>query len=149
MPDSKGTTNGTTNTQKRVRVQVDCSKDGRTHQSFKDECDINRIMARHRKTGLVRQRTDRPQYGDFSNVGDYQNALNTITTANAMFAELAAPIRERFNNNPQAFLDFCEDPDNQAEAIDLGIASAPAPEPAAAAIATETDTGENPIVGGE
>ena len=137
-------TNGETPRTRR-RVQKDCSEGGRTHTSFKDECDINRIMARHRKTGLVKQRTTRPEYGDFSNVGNYQDALNTVLTAEAMFAELGSDVRARFGNNPQEFLSFCEEPGNQAEAVDLGIAKEqekPAP-------VTEPDTGGNPIVGGE
>ena len=134
---------------KRRKVSIDCSKGGRTMQSFKDECDINQVMERHRKTGIVNQSTERPQYGDFSNVGSYQDALNTVLLADEMFAELPSKIRGRFENNPQAFLDFCENPDNEAEAIELGIANKPAPEEPAPA-SPEPDTPEgNPIIGGE
>jgi len=130
----------------RRRVQIDLSQGGRTHQSFKDECDINRIMARHKKTGIIRQTTERPQYGDFSNLPDYQEAMNTVIQADSMFAELNSEVRERFQNNPQKFLDFCDDPENQDEAIRLGIAAKPEP------AQVETDPaveGENPIIGGE
>lgn len=113
----------------RRRVQIDLSEGGRTHQSFKDECDINRIMARHRKTGIVRQTLARPQYGDFSNLPDYQEAMNTVVQADAMFAELNSEVRNKFENDPQKFLDFCDNPDNLDEAIRLGIAAKPAPEP--------------------
>lgn len=141
-----GTTNGTTTPKTRRKVTVDCSKGGRTHQSFKDECDINKIMARHKKTGLIRRKHMRPQYGDFANVGDYQEALNIAKTAEAMFGELDSRVRARFNNDPGAFLEFCDDPNNQAEAIDLGIAAPPEPEPE---VVTEPVAGENPITGGE
>jgi len=103
-------------------------------------------MARHRVTGLIRQRTDKPQYGDYSNVGDYQEALNTVLVADQMFGELDSNVRARFGNDPQQLLDFCENPDNQTEAIELGIASAKEPQPEPA---TEPVTGENPIIGGE
>lgn len=144
-------TNGTATPPVRKRVQVDCSEGGRTHVSFKDECDINRIMARHRKTGLVRQRTERPQYGDFSNVGDYQEAMNTVLNAENMFAELGSDVRQRFHNNPQEFLDFCDNPDNQDEAVELGIAAPPLEgESTQGAEPTVEELSEgNPIIGGE
>jgi len=139
-------TNGETPRTRR-RVTVDCSGDGRTHQSFKNECDINRIMARHRKTGLVKQRQDRPQYGDFSNVGDYQQALDLVITAEAMFSELSSDVRARFQNDPQQFLNFVDDPANQDEAVELGIAAPPMPEIPEAQV--QPEVGENPIIGGE
>lgn len=143
MPDTN-----TTNTTKtaRIRVQVDLSADGRTHQSFADECDINKVMARYVKTGILQQTNQRPQYGDFSNLGDYQDSLNTVLTADNMFAELTAEVRRRFDNDPQQFIEFCEDPNNQDEAVRLGIAAKPEPDQ------VETDQvveGENPIIGGE
>jgi len=131
---------------KRRRVQIDLSQGGRTHQSFKDECDINRIMAKHRKTGILRQTLERPQYGDFSNLPDYQEAMNTVIQADTMFAELTSDVRERFSNDPQKFIEFCENPDNQDEAIRLGIAAQPEPDPVATDPVVE---GENPIIGGE
>ena len=146
MPAKK--TNGETTATARRRVQVDCSTGGRTHQSFKQECDINNIMAKYRKTGTALQRTDRPQYEDFSNVGDYQDALNTILLADAMFGELDSSLRARFENNPQLFLDFVSDPDNQDEAYELGIASRPPAEPEPQP-EPQPDSGENPIIGGE
>ena len=103
----------------RPRITVEC-KGGRTHQSFKDECDVNQVMKRYEKTGILRQSQNRPQYGDFSNVGDYQEALNTVIQADKMFGELSATVRRRFDNDPQQFLDFVEDPNNQDEAIQLG-----------------------------
>lgn len=103
-------------------------------------------MERHRKTGIIRQHTQRPMYGDFSNVGDYQDALNVVLVAEQMFSELDAKVRGRFHNDPQAFLDFCEDPANEAEAVQLGIASKPEPEPVAPELGSPE---ENPIIGGE
>lgn len=113
---------------KRIRVQIDCSTDDRTHQSFKDECDINSVMERHRLTGIARGSAGRPQYGDFSNLGDYQQALDLVAKADQLFGELPAKVRGRFNNNPDLFVQFCDDPENAEEAVKLGIA-APPPKP--------------------
>jgi len=107
---------------------------GRTKQSFKKECDINRIMAKYLKTGeispkAISQRT--AVFADVSNVGDYQAGMEQIKEADEAFNGLPAKIRARFNNNPGELLDFCADPDNKPEAIDLGIIPKPPPEPPA------------------
>lgn len=96
----------------------------RTHQSFKDECDINNIMKRFEKTGILPDLIKRnPRYGDFSDVPSYQEALNTVLLANEQFAALSARVRDRFNNDPQAFLAFVHDEKNSDEMIKLGLAS--------------------------
>jgi len=46
-------------------VRVSFSEPGLTRQSFKDECDINRIVDQYTRTGLVPHVVRRsPQYGD-------------------------------------------------------------------------------------
>ena len=92
------------------KVTIDASKDGRTQQHLKDECDINRIMERHRVTGMVTHLAKgEPQYGDFSNLGDYQDALNTMIRAEEAFMSLDAHVRRKFDNNPQQLIDYLED----------------------------------------
>jgi hypothetical protein len=49
---------------KRVSISFDPER-GRTHQSFKEECDINRIVETHANTGLVTHVARiSPQYGE-------------------------------------------------------------------------------------
>lgn len=100
----------------------------RTHQSFKQECDINEIMRRFRKSGdpdfLKRLgRITDGVYGDFSNVSDYRTALDQVARAADVFSALPARVRARFENDPAVFLDFCSDPANAQELIDLGLAT--------------------------
>ena len=72
----------------------------RTKQSFKEECDINNIMARYVKTGVLEfAARHQPQYGDFTGY-DFQTAQDTVAKGKTMFAELPAQIRERFENSP-------------------------------------------------
>lgn len=94
-----------------------------THQSFKDECDINIIIDRLDVSGFLDQPGRRsPQYFDASEVPDYQAALNQVIYAQSLFADLDASIRKRFSNDPANFVDFFNDPANQEEAIRLGLA---------------------------
>lgn len=95
----------------------------RTKQSFKDECDINNIIKKFHKTGLIDfVNTRQPQYGDYSGF-DFQVAMDTVAKANEMFAELPAGVRKRFQNDPVEFVKFVSDANNQDEMIKLGLAT--------------------------
>ena len=131
----------------RKRVAQDFSGPSRTKQSFKDECDINIIMSKFMKTGLVRHlTTSEPRFGDFTQVSDYQTALNAVLEADNAFQTLPASIRARFNNAPAEFLRFVDDPANQSEMVSLGLATAPTASSGAAAPASPTPG--NPGVSG-
>nr|DAF74901.1 MAG TPA: Scaffold protein [Microviridae sp.] len=100
-----------------------------TLQSFKDDADINCIIARFENTGVLVDPTvpvsRTPEFGDFSDMPDYQTAQNVIIAAKNAFDALSSKIRERFNNDPAAYFDFVrnlkEGSDEFAEAISLGI----------------------------
>lgn len=97
---------------------------GRTKQSFKAECDINNIMARFTRTGVLDFTNRREaQYGDVTGL-DYQRAMDIVVQAKAMFAELPSGIRSRFQNEPAMFLEFVQDPANAEEMVKMGLAKA-------------------------
>ena len=91
------------------------------HQQFKEECDINTIARNFGITGQLPQNVRMPTYGDFSDVDDYQSALNAARRASQSFMAMPAAVRERFSNDPQRFLAFCSDDANLAEAKALGL----------------------------
>lgn len=108
------------------RVTVKFTKPSRAKQEFKAECDINSIMARYAKTGLLEHvNRYQGQYGDFSQVVDYQEALNLVSEAQHAFQSLPASIRSRFDNNPGKYLSFVQDPSNSAELVKMGLAVKP------------------------
>ncbi len=103
------------------RQQIKFASQGRTKQAMQAECDINNIMAKYQKTGVIDfVNKHQPQYGDASGV-DFQSAMQTVKRAEAMFADLPSTVRKRFNNNPSELLQFCENPENRQEAIKLGL----------------------------
>lgn len=117
---------------------VDCGFDPETgeelvslaKQSFRDECDINTIMRRYETTGTIDHVNRRqPQFGDFSDVASYQEAINIVAEAEANFADLPSRIRDRFGNDPARLLEFLQDPRNFDEAVELGIVEKPTPPP--------------------
>lgn len=105
-----------------------CRDDSLTQQQFKEEADINTIVDRFLRSGVLPTPVNMPQYVDFEGVFDYQTAMNTIRAADENFMRLDAKVRARFNNSPQEFLEFFANPDNTEEAIRLGLAI---PQPAA------------------
>lgn len=125
----------------RNRVQTVIEGKSLTHQSFKAECDINRIMQKWQKTGVLEHRnTFMGQYGDFTNVpADYHSAMSAVIEAQDMFLTLPSSVRKRFANDPGNFLQFVSDPDNKEEMVKLGLAEkrlsqrakavAPSPDP--------------------
>lgn len=94
---------------------------GKTKQSFKDECDINVIMSRYMKTGVIDfVNKHQGRYGDVTGL-DYQSAMQTISFAQSLFHELPSSVRTRFENDPAQFMDFVHDPSNEAEMHSLGL----------------------------
>jgi phage internal scaffolding protein len=98
---------------------------GRTEQHHKSECDIDNIIRKYDKTGLISHvNTAVAQYGDFTEVNEYQESLNMVINAQNAFMELPSEIRKRFGNDPGEFFEFATDPDNHDELVKLGLANA-------------------------
>lgn len=107
-----------------VKVGISCGP-GKTRQSMKDECDINVIMRKYTKTGIIDFVNNRePQFGDATGI-DFQVAMDTVQEAQTMFGEMPASVRKKFNNDPALFLDFVSDPNNLDELYELGLAVKP------------------------
>lgn len=140
---------------------VDCSVDPdtgeelvtMTKQSFKDECDINNIMRKYERTGVLdHAATQVPQYGEYMSPLSYQESLNAIIYAQEQFAALPADLRARFGNDPTELLAFMEDSRNLDEAVKLGLVQKPSStipqplpsEPAEQAEVADTRPAERP-----
>lgn len=118
-----------------------------TKQEFKDECDINILMAKYQATGEMPNLNESdPRYLDATGF-DYQAHMNFVAGANSLFNALPSAIRSRFRNDPVQFLDFTGDEKNRDEMVKMGLlrpidtfvtpysesaaSAAPAPAPAA------------------
>lgn len=95
-----------------------------TQQQFKEECDINSIMSKYLKTGVLADPLDKrgtPKFGEYAEIGDYMDHMNKVVEAREMFEALPVTIRKRFNNNPADLIEFVMDNGNYDEAVKLGI----------------------------
>jgi len=93
----------------------------RTVQADAAETDMNVIMDKYIKTGLVPQGLAEPFYGDASALPDFMEAQQIIIDARNAFEALPAKLRDRFHNAPENFLAFMEDEANYDEAVALGL----------------------------
>lgn len=97
----------------------------RTQQQFAKEADINFIMSRYMKTGVlvdpakISSRT--AVFDDFSSVDDYRTMHDKVINAQQAFQALPAKLRARMNNDPAEFVAFVEDEANKDECIKLGL----------------------------
>lgn len=106
-----------------VDVSLKFPRDSRfTKQCFKDESDINTIMARYQSTGempVINQVA--PQYLDVAEGFDFQAMQNQVLEAQALFQSLPSSLRNRFANDPAQFIEYCGDVRNRSEMADLGL----------------------------
>jgi len=116
------------------KTGLSCFDVSLTQQQFAEEADINTIVNRFLKTGVLPTPNTFPQYVDFEGVFDYQSAMNLVRSADESFMRMDAKVRSRFNNSPQEFLEFFANPANSEEAIRLGLAI---PQPSAVTQVTE------------
>lgn len=112
-----------------VRTSIKFPNQTMAKQSFRDETNINIIMAKYQKTGLIEHvQKVQGSYGDFTSVQDYQLSLNQVIEAQEAFDQLPAKIRKRFHNDPSHLMSFLQDKNNLDEAIALGLVE-PSPDP--------------------
>lgn len=116
---------------------LECLDPTLAQQQFAEEADINTIVNRFGLTGELPTAVRMPTYADFEEAIDYHSAMNVIAAARESFMAMPAEVRLRFGNDPAAFVAFCSDEGNRAEAAKLGLlvpgVSAPGGAPAAKA----------------
>jgi len=104
----------------KVRPTVDTGP-GKTEQAHKKQTDMNYILRDYHATGMIKHAAKyQGRYDDVPPV-DFQEAMNLVTNAQQMFSDLPSNLRNRFGNDPAAFLGFVQNPDNAQELQKLGI----------------------------
>lgn len=81
----------------------------KTKQSFRDECDITRIVNRFHQTGQLPPSRKQPIFADVSAMGDYRDMIHRQRLGRALFSELSAEERAAFSNDPAQYLLWIEE----------------------------------------
>lgn len=81
-----------------------------TKQDGKAAADINNILANFKRTGdLASINQKEPQYGDFSEAIEYDQALHLVRRTEEAFATWPSAIRDAANNDPSTALHMLAD----------------------------------------
>jgi hypothetical protein len=96
-------------------------------QSQKNMVDINTIMDRYRKTGMLPQfREKMPLFIDNTGVTSVEEAHALVREANYLFEQIPSQVRKMMDNNPANLVDFVTNPENQEICIKHGLLEAKA-----------------------
>jgi len=107
---------------KRRKVTFQTTGQSMTRQSHKMECDINNIVNRFNKDGVITHLQKHGEKYDDVTGADYKLWMNKLVEAQQMFEELPSHVRNRFGNDPSAFLNFVQDEKNTEDMRKLGLA---------------------------
>lgn len=98
----------TKNTSQIYGVEGDLTTQSRTQQEFKDEVNINKIVEKYRRTGMLRSsnavRQTEPMYGDFT-AYDYIDNQRKMAVIKNQFSNIPPEERAKHNNDPAVWLD--------------------------------------------
>lgn len=104
------------------RPVVLCDPEKGAKQSFKDECDINNILRRHKAGGMVTHvNANEGVYADVTAAGDYRTAIERVRAAEKVFLGLESKTRAAFDNDVATFLDVISDPRQRDFLGELGL----------------------------
>ena len=108
---------------KKVRVKTDFKGiESMTKQSFAKELDVNNIIRKFNKTGILQKLTEfEGEYGDFDEY-DLRTAIEKVQKATEMFQEVPSKIRAQFDNNAGKFIEFATDEANLDQMREWGLA---------------------------
>lgn len=105
------------------RVSITFTQPSRTKQSFREETNINSIMARYEKSGQMPQLNQNiASYGDFSHSDSYQESVTKIRDAHELFESMPSQVRAHFENSPEIFLEYASNIDNIDTLRQMGLA---------------------------
>lgn len=105
-----------------VRVATLNAEPSKTQKHFKDQCDVNKIIEKFKKTGQITHVANNTGvYADLSQRPDYFTALQTVVKAEQAFMSLPAKLRQKLMNDPANLLPYLQDPKNRDEAVSFGL----------------------------
>lgn len=92
---------------------MDCGMEGITFiqvslvkPQFASECDISNIISKFMRTGQLPTMTDRPVIQSTEGLPDnFQDLIDSMTRVRQQFDQLPLEERNKFNNNPEAWLE--------------------------------------------
>lgn len=117
------------NTRKRVHPKLSDKK--LVDQSQKNLVDINVIIERYRKTGMLPQFKEKfPLFIDNTGVTSVEEAHDLVQNANMLFQQIPSAVRKLMDNDPRNLIDFVSNEENREICIKYGLLEPKAVTPA-------------------
>lgn len=118
-------------------------EEGRTDQSFKEDCDVRSIVQRAARTGFLPGRDPaEARYINCVGIPSFQEARELVRQVEAEFLALPPRIRRECDGDPAVFVRRLEDPEFVDELVRAGLAkrreSSPPPDGAGSEAASES-----------
>jgi phage internal scaffolding protein len=98
-----------------------CKDASLTQQHQAEQADINYLIKQFNVTGIMPHNPLSPQFGDFSGVGDFKDAMDRVLSIDEEFMALPSDLRAKFENDPYQLITFLDNKDNLDKAIELGL----------------------------
>lgn len=150
MPQWKTPWNHDTNFES-DRTALYCDDESLTKQEFKEDADINTIIARFTRTGEPPPMALPEHFMDITGKQTYEQISERLAEANAAFYTLPAATRSQFLNDPTRWADEVMKRLNKADGdglkeigVDITIKQPEKPAPAPAGTANEGGAGSTP-----
>jgi hypothetical protein len=100
---------------------VDCPpEEDKAVQSYAREVDINELVKRFGITGDIPVAKELAEYGDFSEVVDFQTAMEQLRRGAEAFESIPPLVRKKFNNDPGEFWLYLQTAETEA-LVELGF----------------------------
>lgn len=114
---------------RRIEVVYEDDLPSMTRQEFAEECDINGIMKRYERTGMIPGNPNFvPQYLDLTvTPANLMDCMNQMIDADQAFMSLPATVRKEFDNDSMRFVEYASNPDNLGRMREWGLAPPEAP----------------------
>ena len=94
--------------------------DNKTKQAFRDDADINQMLAKAQKAGTISHiEKHGAEYGDFTDMPDLLTAHQRMARGVEIFNELPSEVRREFGQDPGAFFKYVNDPANKDDLVRL------------------------------
>jgi len=132
-------------TTKRIRQIAPKTGKTVTEQHHAKTCNINYIIGKYQKTGLV-DHVNRHQgrYGDVSGT-DYEKAMELVTEQQTVFNELPSSIRKHYENDVTQYLEHVQTEEGALEHQNLLNPAPEDPEPEKEAPEAPQKATEEPV----
>jgi phage internal scaffolding protein len=98
-----------------------CKDASLTQQHQAEQADINYLIKQFNVTGIMPHNPLPPQFGDFTGVGDFKEAMDRVISVDEQFMALPADLRAQFENDPFELIEFLNNPENKDKAIEMGL----------------------------